>query len=147
MAKTHASAATNEAIASLLSTTDHHAKELQEMQTIQEIHTRTLNEISQQLTTILQKLSSSDQGGPSQSLRIGENQNPSSVLLPFSHPIKLDFPRFFGEEPASWVYKENQYFRYYNTPIGEKLTLASFHMDGLALIWFQESEETGGFCD
>ena len=33
------------------------------MRTIQEIHTRTLNEMSQQLTTILQKLSSLDQGG------------------------------------------------------------------------------------
>ena len=63
MAETCASVATNEAIASLQNTTDHHTKELQDMRTIQEIHTRTLNEISQQLTTILQKLSSLDQGG------------------------------------------------------------------------------------
>ena len=58
MAETRSSAATNEAITSLRSTTDHHTKELQEMRTIQEIHTRTLNEMSQQLTTISQKLSS-----------------------------------------------------------------------------------------
>ena len=67
MVETHASAATNEAIASLQNTTNHHTKELQEMRTIQEIHTRTLNEMSQQLTTILQKLSSLDQGGSLQS--------------------------------------------------------------------------------
>ena len=95
MAESLASATTNEAIASLRRTTDHHTKELQEVRTIQEIHTRTLNEMSQQLTTILQKLSSSDQGGPSQSPRIGENQNPNSALLPVSRPTKLDFPRFF----------------------------------------------------
>ena len=101
MAESLASATTNEAIASLRSTTDHHTKELQEVRTIQEIHTRTLNEMSQQLTTILQKLSSSDQGGPSQSPRIGENQNSNSALLPVSRPTNLDFPRFSSEEPAS----------------------------------------------
>ena len=47
MTETRATAATNEAIASLRTTTDHHTKELQEMQTVQEIHTRTLNEMSQ----------------------------------------------------------------------------------------------------
>ena len=67
MVETRASTATNEAIASLQNTIDHHTKELQEMRTIQEIHMRTLNEMSQQLTTILQKLSSLDQGGSLQS--------------------------------------------------------------------------------
>ena len=117
------------------------------MQTIQEIHTRTLNEMSQQLNTVSQKLSILDQGGSSQSQIIGESPNPSSALLPVSWPMKLDFPRFSGEEPASWVYKANQYFRYYSTPIGEKLMVASFHMEGEALIWFQESEEIRVFCD
>ena len=73
--------------------------------------------------------------------------NPNSALLPVSRTMKLEFPRFFGEDPASWVYKANQYFRYYNTPIGEKLMLASFHMEGEALIWFQEGEETWVFHD
>ena len=117
------------------------------MRTIQEIHTRTLNEMSQQLTSILQKLGPSYQGGSSQSPSIGENHNHSSAMLPLSHPMKLDFPRFSCEEPESYVYKANQYFRYYNTSIREKLMLASFHMEGEALIWFQESEETRVFCD
>ena len=61
--------------------------------------------------------------------------------------MTLEFPRFFGEDPVSWVYKANQYFKYYNTPIGEKLILASFHMEGEALIWFQDSEEEEIFVD
>lgn len=142
MADTRAFAAIKEAIALLRNTADHHTKELQEMKTIPEIHTRTLNEMSQQLTTILQKLSSLDQGGSLQSQRIGENHNPSSAMLPVSRPMKSKVPKFTSEEPASWMYKANQYFRYYNTPIGEKLMLASFHMEGEALIWFQEREET-----
>ena len=137
MTETRASAVTNEAIASLRNTTDHHTKEFQEMRTIQEIHTRTMNEMSQQLNIILQKLSFLDQVSQgSQSQRIGENTKPSfgSALLPLSRPMKLEFPRFSGEDPASWVYKANQYFRYYNSPIGEKLMLASFHMEVEALI-------------
>ena len=72
--------------------------------------------------------------------------NPNSALLPVSRTMKLEFPRFFGEDPTSWVYKANQYFRYYNTPIGEKLMLASFHMEGEALIWFRDAEQIGGFA-
>ena len=60
MIETRATAVTNEAIASLRTTTDHHTKEFQEMRTIQEIHTRTLNEMSQQLNMVLKKLSSFD---------------------------------------------------------------------------------------
>ena len=99
---------------------------------------------------VLQKLSSFDQGSKGfQSQRNGENVNPNSgfALLPISRTIKLKFPRFFGEDLASWVYKANQYFRYYNTPIREKLRLASFQMEGEALIWFQKGEETGVLHD
>ena len=67
--------------------------------------------------------------------------------MAMSRPVRLEFPRFSGEDPASWVYKANQYFKYYNTPIAEKLMLASFHMEGEALVWFQDSEEVGLFAD
>ena len=53
---TAAMAATNEAISSLRATSDHHGKSIQEMQKIQEIHTRTMNEMNQHLISILQKL-------------------------------------------------------------------------------------------
>ena len=48
----------NEALASLHTTSDHHNREIQEIQKIQGIHTRTLNEMNQNLNVILQKLSS-----------------------------------------------------------------------------------------
>ena len=50
---TAAMAATNEAIASLQATSDHHNKNIQEIQKIQEIHTRTMNEMNQHLIAIL----------------------------------------------------------------------------------------------
>ena len=43
----------NEAIASLRTTSDHHNKDIQEIQKIQGIHTRTLNETNQNLNAIL----------------------------------------------------------------------------------------------
>ena len=50
----------NEAIASLRTTSDHHNKDIQEIQKIQGIHTRTLNEMNQNINVILQKLNSID---------------------------------------------------------------------------------------
>ena len=38
-------------------------------------------------------------------------------------------------------------FQVLQYPIIEKLMLASFHMEGEALIWFQDSEEAGLFVD
>ena len=59
--------------------------------------------------------------------------------------MRLDFPRFKGDDPASWVYKANQYFSFYQTPLNERLLMASFHMEGDALVWFQDSDENGVF--
>ena len=64
-----------------------------------------------------------------------------------SKSVRLDFPQFKGKDPASWVYKANQYFNFYHTPFNQKLLMASFHMDGDALIWFQDWEETGLFSN
>ena len=70
-----------------------------------------------------------------------------SSTLSLAKSVKLDFPRFSGVDPTSWVYKANQYFGYYQTPSVEKLMIASFHMELEALIWFQEAEEVGIFSD
>ena len=43
----------NEAIASLRTTSDHHNKDIQEIQKIQGIHTKTLNEMNKNLNAIL----------------------------------------------------------------------------------------------
>ena len=117
------------------------------MHTIQEVHTRTMNEMNQQLAILVQRRNDSDQGGLPQSPTNGESRYVNSSTMALSRLVRLEFPRFSREDPASWVYKANQYFKYYNTPVAEKLMLASFHMGGEALIWFQDSEEVGLFVD
>ena len=137
----------NEAIASLRTTSDHHNKDIQEIQKIQSIHTRTLNEMNQNINVILQKLNSIDGNQHSPQRNVQLNSIPNSSTLSLAKSVKLDFPRFSGVDPANWVYKANQYFGYYQTPIVEKLMIASFHMELEALIWFQEAEEAGIFSD
>jgi hypothetical protein len=56
--------------------------------------------------------------------------------------LKLDFPRFDGEDPDGWCYKATQFFEYYAMPDNQKFNLAAFHMEGKALIWFQELRST-----
>ena len=101
----------NEAIASLHTTSDHSNKDIQEIQKIQRIHTRTLNEMNQNLNAILQKLNSQDSNPHSPQRTVPVNQSSSALSL--ARPVKLDFPCFSGDDPASWVYKANQYFGYY----------------------------------
>lgn len=62
--ETRPSAIVNDAIASLKSTSDQHTKDLQEIHKITSVHTRTLNEMSQQLVTILQKLNAAENREP-----------------------------------------------------------------------------------
>ncbi|KAH7575732.1 hypothetical protein JRO89_XS02G0204600 [Xanthoceras sorbifolium] len=50
--------------------------------------------------------------------------------------MRLDVPRFSGAHPAAWVLHIQRYFDYYNTPNPQRLIIASFHLDGDALDWF-----------
>ena len=51
--------------------------------------------------------------------------------------MKLDVPRFDGSDPSGWIFKIQQFFAYHSTPDSERLTIASFYMEGPALAWFQ----------
>ena len=51
--------------------------------------------------------------------------------------VKLDIPRFDGRDPLGWIFKITQLFDYQNTPEEERITVASFYLDGAALSWYQ----------
>jgi hypothetical protein len=42
-------------------------------------------------------------------------------------------------------YKVNQFFDYYQTPLYQRVRMASFHMEGEVLVWFQDADEVGQF--
>ncbi|XP_043694404.1 uncharacterized protein LOC122645127 [Telopea speciosissima] len=52
--------------------------------------------------------------------------------------VKLDFPRYNGEEDTtSWTCRAEQFFNFHQTPEEERVALASFHLEGDAQMWFQ----------
>ena len=51
--------------------------------------------------------------------------------------MKLDVQRFDGSDPTGWTFKITQFFEYHSMPNQERLTIASFYMEGSALAWFQ----------
>ena len=77
----------------------------------------------------------------SQALLVNNNGGDSKILsLNSIKNLKLEFPRFRGKETNCGVYRANQFFFYHNTPEHQKVTIASFHLDEEALIWFQNVE-------
>jgi hypothetical protein len=55
---------------------------------------------------------------------------------PAPHRLKLDVPRFDGENAPGWIFKISQFFTYHNTPDEERITVASFYLNGPALAWY-----------
>nr|TKS12908.1 hypothetical protein D5086_0000058600 [Populus alba] len=49
------------------------------------------------------------------------------------HKPKMNFPTFEGEDVQKWLYKCNQYFELEEIPESDKLKIASYYLDGLAL--------------
>jgi hypothetical protein len=71
---------------------------------------------------------------------VQEDYNSCDSFRPKS--LKLDFPRFDSEDPDGWCYKATQFFECYAMADQRKFYLATFHMEGKALIWFQELRST-----
>ena len=75
--------------------------------------------------------------------------NPTAHIPPSPasryHHLKLDVPRFDGHDPLGWIFKISQFFDYQGIPELERLTIASFYMDGPALSWYQWMHRNGFF--
>lgn len=51
--------------------------------------------------------------------------------------IKLDFPKFNGDDPMTWIFRAEQYFSYYGTPDFQRVIVASVNFEGDVVPWFQ----------
>ncbi|MCI10462.1 hypothetical protein A2U01_0031555, partial [Trifolium medium] len=71
----------------------------------------------------------------------------TSQATPHKVPhLKLDVPRFEGTDPHGWIFKISQFFTYHHTPEEERITVASFYLDGPALGWYQWMYNNGQIC-
>ncbi|KAJ0010323.1 hypothetical protein Pint_33769 [Pistacia integerrima] len=77
--------------------------------------------------------------------RVGETRHSSWNGQHRSHqgegsyirPLKMDFPRFSGEEPIIWLDRVAQYFELQQTPEEQEVMLAAFYLEGEANQWWQ----------
>lgn len=53
--------------------------------------------------------------------------------------VRLNFLYFEGDNPIAWCFKVNQYFEYHQTQPIHKLLVASYHLLGEAMIWYQDA--------
>ena len=84
------------------------------------------------------------QPGNNQETEVQSNQahQRPKVGVQFPKPIRLEFRRFNGGDPSAWIFRAEQFFRYYEISREEKVLNASYHLDDEALIWFQDCERS-----
>ncbi|TXG66291.1 hypothetical protein EZV62_007566 [Acer yangbiense] len=55
--------------------------------------------------------------------------------------LKIDFPHYDSRnDPTTWIGKAEKYFSLHDIAHSDKVTLASFYLEGDALLWFQTLE-------
>ncbi|GJU48942.1 putative mitochondrial protein [Tanacetum coccineum] len=55
-----------------------------------------------------------------------------------SRIAKIEFPKFYGDDPTSWVYRCNQFFKVDDIEEGDKVKLSCMHLYDKALAWHQQ---------
>ena len=65
-----------------------------------------------------------------------ENQNGGRQIVS-SKSTKLEFPRFFGDDPTEWFNRVEQFFDYQSTAENQKVPMAAYHLEGEANQWWQ----------
>ncbi|CAB4303817.1 unnamed protein product [Prunus armeniaca] len=64
-----------------------------------------------------------------------------STGLPAHHlnmkPMKLDLPRFYGEDPYGWLAMAERFLEYHEVDEPRKVMVAAMHLGGDAALWMK----------
>ena len=96
--------------------------------------------MTQTLASIQVQLTQHHESPTSSTHRVSSSQ-PHSTAFSQPRPMKVDFPRFSGEDVMHWIYKAERFFKIYDILEEQKVDIASVHLDGKALPWFQMMEK------
>ncbi|XP_026383409.1 uncharacterized protein LOC113278901 [Papaver somniferum] len=64
------------------------------------------------------------------------NNNQKGTFSHFSKAPKLDFPRFSGDNPRSWICKCERFFQIHSTVDEQKTKITSLYLEGKVDSWF-----------
>nr|GEW42237.1 reverse transcriptase [Tanacetum cinerariifolium] len=64
--------------------------------------------------------------------------HPEPNNTPYGKLIRIEFPKFSGDDVKDWVYRCKQFFKVDRVLDGRKIQLASMHMFDAALVWYQQ---------
>ncbi|KAK9287680.1 hypothetical protein L1049_016118 [Liquidambar formosana] len=80
-----------------------------------------------------------EQGETSQS---GAGVNSHTHQATYTRYAKIDFPKFFGDNPTGWLYKCERFFDFNQIEESQKVKIAAIHLEDKGLKWFQWFEKT-----
>ncbi|RVW38210.1 hypothetical protein CK203_090939 [Vitis vinifera] len=97
-----------------------------------------ISKISEVLSTRQDPASSNinERSGQSSYGRSSENTKGGRPMFS-SKFAKLEFPKYSGDDPTEWFTRVDQFFEYQGTLETQKVSLASFHLEGEANQWWQ----------
>ena len=70
-------------------------------------------------------------------VRPQREENDSGRQIFSSKMVKLEFPKYSGADLTEWCNREAQFFEFQDTTDNQKVSLASFHLEGEANQWWQ----------
>ena len=124
----------------LNTTTDCHRTQIEDIKNL-------LSGLAQQLEFVMQRIlfaaGESSQGRDKQAAHQNESIGKPSYFYEGRPAVfkvykpKHLFPVFRGDDVHRWLYKCNQYFEIEDIEDSEKLKLASYYLDDIALYWHQ----------
>ncbi|GJX19436.1 putative mitochondrial protein [Tanacetum coccineum] len=71
-------------------------------------------------------------------LTVQPRPHPEPNNTPYGKLIRIEFPKFSGDDVKDWVYRCKQFFKVDGVPDGRKIQLASMHMFDATLVWYQQ---------
>lgn len=134
-----------EVVRFLKENSDKQAVEIQEIKT----SLRDLVEIKELITGMSLKYDQISQKvlrSPPEMEVVPQVRNPNHDVLPQFNTrfARIDFPKFSGEDPSGWVYKCERFFYYNMIENNNRVKLATLHLEGKALNWYQWFEKCHG---
>ncbi|GJU42159.1 ty3-gypsy retrotransposon protein [Tanacetum coccineum] len=70
-------------------------------------------------------------------IQIGRSGGGGEIALQLPCSMRLDVPKFSGNDPDSWIFSITEYFSLLATPADQRLRIVGFNLEGDAAEWFR----------